>query len=73
MVAPFLVTLGGTARVIHHQRQVGQIRVFAVPVIEAGENAEHFQVALQAHEFEIAIKRSMSGLTGKPARLARSQ
>src|SRR5262245_51328688 len=50
------VALGHVAYVAHEARRVGKILRLAVPVLDARENAEHFQVALQAHPLEGAIE-----------------
>src|SRR5450830_91347 len=50
------VAVGRLAHVIEHGGQVAHVDVLAVAVIEAAEDAQDFQVALQGHEFESAVK-----------------
>jgi hypothetical protein len=37
-------------------RRVGEIFRFAVAVVEAGEDAQHLEMALQAHPFQVAVE-----------------
>src|SRR6476469_3217786 len=44
------VAVAGLAHVVAHRRQVAQVVGLAVAVVQAAENAEDFQVAMQGHE-----------------------
>ena len=61
------------ARVFKEARRVVEIAGFAVAVMDARENAEHLEVPLQAHPFEIAVKRAKIGVDRQSRPLARSQ
>src|SRR5882672_3269818 len=56
------VALGHAAHVLHEARRVGEVLRFAVSIVDAGENAEHLQVTLQAHPFERAIELAEVGI-----------
>src|SRR5574337_804655 len=43
------VALAGPAQIPHHQGHVLEVAVLAVAMAEAGEDAEHLDVALYAH------------------------
>jgi hypothetical protein len=62
------------AQIVHDQRHVLQITGLAVAMAQAGEDAEHLDVALHAHPFEITVELAEIGLfTGRPALRAASQ
>src|SRR5450830_515706 len=51
-----LVAAGRLAHVVHHGRQVVQVLRLAVAVVEAAEQAENLQVALQADVLEVLVE-----------------
>jgi hypothetical protein len=69
----FRVAAGRLAHVFEHGRQVAQVQVLAVAVVQAAEQAEDFQVALQGREFEIAVEGVDVGIHRQAQRLARCQ
>ena len=52
------VAAGGAAQVVEETRDFGAVFVFAVAVVQAGEDAGDFQMALYAHPFEPAVNSS---------------
>eukprot|EP01022_Parablepharisma_sp_SALTPOND_P033110 TRINITY_DN881_c1_g1_i15.p1 TRINITY_DN881_c1_g1~~TRINITY_DN881_c1_g1_i15.p1 ORF type:complete len:1351 (-),score=485.80 TRINITY_DN881_c1_g1_i15:36729-40781(-) len=46
----------GLEGVFHDQRQVLQVAVLAIAMPQAGEDAQHLEVALQAHPLEVAVE-----------------
>jgi hypothetical protein len=48
-----VVPCAGRAKVSHHAWHIVEVAGLAVAVIQARENAEHLQLALHAHPFEI--------------------
>src|SRR6478609_7885298 len=61
----FAVAAGGFAGVFHDQRHVVEVTVLAIAVIETSEDAQHFKMALHAHEFEITIEAVDIGIDGQ--------
>jgi hypothetical protein len=51
-------------------RHVAQVARFAVAVADAGEDADHLQVALHAHQVAGALEVFEVGCTGMPAACA---
>jgi hypothetical protein len=41
---------------MHHQRHVFEVTIFTIAMIQPCKNAQHFNVALRAHPFKIAIE-----------------
>ena len=58
-------------RVGEEARQVGAVRRLGIAVLEAREDAEHLQVALQAHPFERRARTRRSRRSSGKPRLAR--
>src|SRR5712691_5792731 len=56
------VALAGSTQVLHHQRQILEVSIFAVTVIQAGEDAQHLQMPLHSHPLEIAVELRKIGL-----------
>src|SRR5262245_66475562 len=50
------VALGDTAHVLHEARGVGEILRLAIAILDAREDSEHLEVALQPHPLEGAIE-----------------
>ncbi len=51
-----LVARAGRAQVFHHQRHIFQVAVLAVAVVQTREDAQHLDVALNAHQLEVAVE-----------------
>ena len=60
------IALAGADQVVHHQRHVLQVAVLAVAVIQAREDAQYLDVALQADQVEPA-QELLRGITGEGA------
>jgi hypothetical protein len=54
--AQLAVAVGGGADVVQKARRVGQVLGLAVAQREAGKDAGHLEVALQAHPFHRAVE-----------------
>ena len=63
----FRVTLGNFDDVAIHARQIAQIAMLAVAIMQAAKNAEHLDVPLHAGEIEPAQKARLIGYLGLPA------
>ena len=50
------IALACSAQIVHNQRQVFQVTVFAVAVIQAREDAQHLEMALHAHPLIVAVE-----------------
>src|SRR5262245_55817425 len=50
------VALGDTAHILHEARRVGEILRLAIAILDAREDSEHLEVALQSHPLEGAIE-----------------
>ena len=61
-----LVAISSFADVLHDQRHVIEVAVFTIAMIEARKNPEYFQVTLQPHEFEVAVKQVNVRCNGQP-------
>src|SRR5207245_9433759 len=62
------IASAGASKVTHHPRHFLQITVLAVAMEEARKNAEHLELSLHAHPFEVAPELGEVPTYRKPGR-----
>src|SRR5687768_1628117 len=60
------IALGDGERIAHEARGVLEIAGLAVAEMDAREDAQHLEVALQPHPFEITVERGEIGIDRQP-------
>src|ERR1022692_1203756 len=64
-----LVVAGaGAAQIAHHARHFLQVRVLSIAMIEPCEDAQHLELTLHAHPFEVSPERAEIRCDRQPAR-----